>query len=63
MTFVKPDGVKSPKAHWYLFEVVLDRGPGNCAYVLGEWDGARFLRDQELAPCFPQQGVFCRRDE
>ncbi|MCH7693443.1 MAG: hypothetical protein IID50_08380 [Proteobacteria bacterium] len=41
MTFVKPDDVKSPKAHWYLFEVVLDRGPGNCAYVLGERDGVR----------------------
>lgn len=41
MSYTKPEDVKSPKAHWYLFEVVLDRGPGDCAYALGEWDGDR----------------------
>ena len=41
MSYVKPEEVRSPKAHWYLFEVVLDRGQGNCAYALGEWDGER----------------------
>lgn len=41
MNYVPPEDVKSPKAWWYLFEVVLDRGEGNCAYALGEWDGHR----------------------
>ena len=41
MQYVKPEDVRSPKAHWYLFEVVLDRGPRDCAYALGEWDGER----------------------
>lgn len=41
MSYVEPGDVKSPKARWYLFEVVLDRGPRNCAYALGEWDGDR----------------------
>lgn len=41
MSYVKPEEVRSPKAHWYLFEVVLDRGEGDCAYALGEWDGER----------------------
>lgn len=41
MSYIEPQDVKSPKSHWYLFEVVLDRGPGNCAYALGEWDGKR----------------------
>ena len=41
MGYVMPADVKSPKQRWYLFEVVLDRGEGNCAYALGEWDGAR----------------------
>ncbi|RVU18351.1 hypothetical protein [Methylobacterium oryzihabitans] len=29
----------SPKAHWKLFTVLLDKGPGQVAYALGEWDG------------------------
>ncbi|MCH9053293.1 MAG: hypothetical protein IIA72_19910 [Proteobacteria bacterium] len=41
MKYVRPEEVKSPKAYWYLFEVVLDRGRGNCAYALGEWEGKR----------------------
>ena len=41
MSYVRPKEVKSPKAHWYLFEVVLDRGPGDAAYALGEWDAER----------------------
>lgn len=41
MQYVKAEDVRSPKAHWYLFEVILDRGPGDCAYALGEWDEER----------------------
>ncbi|MFQ5784254.1 MAG: hypothetical protein ACE5H8_05450 [Alphaproteobacteria bacterium] len=41
MKYVRPEDVKSPKAHWYLFEVILDHGPRGCAYALGEWDGER----------------------
>lgn len=41
MSYVNPQEVLSPKSHWYLFEVVLDRGEGDCAYALGEWDGER----------------------
>jgi hypothetical protein len=39
MTHVPAERVRSPKAHWQLFEVVLDGGEGGCAYALGEWDG------------------------
>jgi hypothetical protein len=41
MSYVKPHEVRSPKAHWQLIDVLLDRGEGDCAYALGEWDGAR----------------------
>jgi hypothetical protein len=41
MIYVEPTNVKSPKKHWYLFEVVLDKGANNCAYALGEWYGKR----------------------
>ena len=41
MDYIEPEDVKSPKKWWYLFEVVLDRGRGNCAYALGEWNGRR----------------------
>jgi len=41
MSYVKPEDVRSPKAKWYLFEVVLDRGERDCAYALGEWEGER----------------------
>ncbi|WP_433850685.1 hypothetical protein [Brucella pseudogrignonensis] len=39
MTYISPATVISPKAHWKLFTVLLDKGPGQAAYALGEWDG------------------------
>jgi len=39
MTYIKPTDVISPKAHWSLIQVLLDRGRDNCAYALGVWDG------------------------
>jgi hypothetical protein len=36
-----PSEVVSPKAHWSLIDVLLDRGEGDCAYALGIWDGQR----------------------
>src|SRR5689334_14208097 len=41
MSYIDPTEVISPKAHWHLFDVVLDRREGNCAYALGTWDGER----------------------
>lgn len=41
MSYIKPQDVISPKAHWHLVDVVLDRKEGNCAYALGTWDGER----------------------
>ena len=41
MAYVKATDVRSPKAYWHLFDVILDRGEGDCAYALGEWDGER----------------------
>jgi|GEM_PF-1701331 hypothetical protein len=41
MAYIKPSEVISPKAHWSLIDVLLDRGPGDCAYALGSWDGER----------------------
>ena len=41
MGYIKAKDVISPKKRWYLFEVILDGGEGNCAYALGEWDGER----------------------
>ena len=41
VSYIKPRAVKSPKNRWHLFEVVLDRKEGKCAYALGEWDGER----------------------
>ena len=41
MSYIKPEVVKSPRERWHLFEVVLDEKEGDCAYALGEWDGAR----------------------
>jgi hypothetical protein len=37
--YISPEKVHSPKAHWQLIEVLLDRGEGQCAYALGKWDG------------------------
>jgi hypothetical protein len=41
MSYIEPKDVISPKAHWHLFDVVLDRKEGRCAYALGTWDGER----------------------
>jgi hypothetical protein len=41
VSYIKPTGVVSPKAHWSLIDVLLDRGEGDCAYALGIWDGER----------------------
>jgi hypothetical protein len=41
MAYIKPNDVHSPKAHWHLFEVIIDKGPGSPAYALGTWDGER----------------------
>lgn len=41
MPYISPTEVVSPKAHWSLIDVLLDRGEGDCAYALGIWDGER----------------------
>ncbi|WP_445501301.1 hypothetical protein [Microvirga sp. G4-2] len=41
MAYINPKDVQSPKSHWHLFQVVLDKGPGQGAYALGTWDGER----------------------
>ena len=41
VAYVLPADVVSPKAHWSLIDVLLDRGESNCAYALGVWDGVR----------------------
>jgi hypothetical protein len=41
MTYIKPNDVHSPKSHWHLFEVMIDKGIGRPAYALGTWDGER----------------------
>ncbi len=41
MSYINPGEVISPKAHWHLFDVILDRREGDCAYALGTWDGER----------------------
>lgn len=38
MTYVAPGEVRSPKARWHLFKVLLDDGAEGCAYALGKWD-------------------------
>jgi len=39
MLYIRPSEVRSPKAYWHLFAVLVDRGPGDCAFALGEWNG------------------------
>ena len=39
MAHVQANEVVSPKTRWKLIAVLEDRGPGNIAYALGEWDG------------------------
>ena len=63
MNYVKPRDVNSPKAWWYLFEVVLDGGPGECAYALGKWGdhrriGFRWNGDEENKLGNPQSRGF-----
>lgn len=41
MTYIKPQYVVSPRAHWQLTDVILDRGEGQGAYALGKWDGKK----------------------
>jgi hypothetical protein len=41
VAYIDPTEVISPKAHWHLFDVILDRKEGDCAYALGTWDGVR----------------------
>ena len=41
MSYIDPKDVVSPKAHWHLFDVILDGKEGGCAYALGTWDGER----------------------
>jgi hypothetical protein len=41
MAYIKAAEVLSPKAHWSLIDVLLDRGKGHGAYALGLWDGER----------------------
>ncbi|MGA3308839.1 MAG: hypothetical protein ABSD08_09530 [Xanthobacteraceae bacterium] len=37
--YITPDQVRSPIGRWQLEEVLQDRGPANCAYAMGRWDG------------------------
>ncbi len=39
MVHVAPTAVVSPKARLQLLKVLLDRGPGDAAYALAQWDG------------------------
>ena len=39
MSYIKPQEVVSPKAHWKLEDVLLEGEAGTCAYALGYWDG------------------------
>jgi hypothetical protein len=39
MSYIKPQEVVSPKAHWKLEDVLLEGEAGTSAYALGYWDG------------------------
>jgi hypothetical protein len=41
MSYIEPKDVHSPKAHWHLFEVIIEGEPDGPAYALGTWDGER----------------------
>ena len=41
--FIPATKVVSPKHHWHLFEILLDKGEGQCVYALGTWDGERVI--------------------
>jgi hypothetical protein len=38
VTYIVPEDVTSPKNHWRLHEVILNRGAGKSAYAIGTWD-------------------------
>ena len=39
MSHIPPQEVRSPRQHWALFLVILDRGAGEACYAIGTWDG------------------------
>jgi hypothetical protein len=41
MPYIPPEEVISPKASWRLVDVIIDKGPENCAYAIGMWDRKR----------------------
>ncbi len=43
MQHIRPENVISPKANWRLIDVILDRGPDDCAYAIGMWDRERSI--------------------
>jgi hypothetical protein len=43
MSYIEPKNVHSPKARWKLIRVLKAGQAGECAYALGEWDGARCI--------------------
>lgn len=43
MSYILPVDVVSPKTSWSLVDVVLDNGPGKCAYAIGLWNQHRCI--------------------
>lgn len=41
MSHIPPEKVISPKASWRLVDVIINNGPGECAYAIGMWGGKR----------------------
>ena len=41
MAHIPPDKVISPKNSWRLVDVIIDKGPEDCAYSIGMWDSER----------------------
>lgn len=41
MSYISPKDVHSPKKNWKLVDVIIDEGPGRCAYSIGTWDEHR----------------------
>ena len=39
MSYIPPQDVVSPRQHWALFLVILDRGEDDTSYAIGTWDG------------------------
>jgi len=40
---MKPEDVRSPRAHWTLIDVLYDGGDDEHALAIGEWDASRVL--------------------